>query len=106
MLQFFAFAHLPEALQLISSPFADLAVKLCESLPECEERAFALRKLLEAKDCAVRAAIGQPVASAAMGVLNPNAPGPGSPGFSVTQHGAPLSPGFGVSQTSIDKPPQ
>lgn len=55
MLQFFAYAHLPTHLQEHSKPFGDLAQMLCASLPKNPERTVALRKLLEAKDCAVRA---------------------------------------------------
>jgi len=55
MLQFFAFAHLREDLQAISRPFCDLAMTVVEKLPRNPERTVALRKLLEAKDCAVRA---------------------------------------------------
>lgn len=57
MMQFFTFAHLPEHLQRISKPFADLAYLVVETLPRNPERTVALRKLLEAKDCAVRALI-------------------------------------------------
>jgi len=52
--QFFKYEHLPENLQSISKPFAELAWKL-HILPDNPERTTALRKLLEAKDCAVRA---------------------------------------------------
>lgn len=55
LLQFFAYAHLPENLQAVSRPFGELANKLVTSLPRNPERTVALRKLLEAKDCAVRA---------------------------------------------------
>lgn len=55
MLQFFRFAHLPAHLAAISAPFAELAVRLVTELPPDPERTAALRKLLEAKDCAVRA---------------------------------------------------
>ncbi|WP_315792275.1 hypothetical protein [Bradyrhizobium sp. SZCCHNRI1002] len=55
MLQFFAYAHLPEHLKVISAPFCDMAVDLVRDLPRNPERTMALRKLLEAKDCAVRA---------------------------------------------------
>ena len=55
MLQFFTYSHLPEHLQQISKPFCDLAVNIVETLPMNPERTVALRKLLEAKDCAVRA---------------------------------------------------
>jgi len=55
--QFFAYEHLPEHLQEHSKPFCDLADHLIETLPRNPERTTALRKLLEAKDCAVRAKI-------------------------------------------------
>ena len=55
--QFFIYQHLPERLQAISKPFFDLAHSLIHNLPRNPERTMALRKLLEAKDCAVRAAI-------------------------------------------------
>lgn len=55
MLQFFGYGHLPENLQLISKPFYDLAEALVLILPRSPERTVALRKLLESKDCAVRA---------------------------------------------------
>ena len=57
LMQFFAYQHLPPHLQDVSSPFFDLALTLCISLPRNPERTTALRKLLESKDCAVRAAI-------------------------------------------------
>lgn len=55
--QFFKYDHLPERLQLISKPFADLVESVIMQLPKNPERSTALRKLLEAKDCAVRAAL-------------------------------------------------
>lgn len=55
LLQFFTYSHLPENLQIISKPFGDLATQIVETLPSNPERNMALRKLLEAKDCAVRA---------------------------------------------------
>jgi hypothetical protein len=57
ILRFFAFGHLPEPLQSVSRPFAELANRICLDLPRNAERSVALRKLLEAKDAAVRAAI-------------------------------------------------
>jgi len=57
LLQFFEYSHLPVALQAASQPFHTLAHHLVESLPRNPERTTALRKLLEAKDCAVRASI-------------------------------------------------
>lgn len=55
MLKWFGYAHLPEQLQRISGPFGDLADWMVRTLPQNAERTVALRKLLEAKDCAVRA---------------------------------------------------
>ena len=55
LLQFFAYSHLPAHLQVISKPFGELAEKIVAELPRNPERTVALRKLLEAKDCAVRA---------------------------------------------------
>ena len=55
ILQFFVYAHLPEHLQAVSKPFAEMAHKLVETLPRNPERTVALRKLLEGKDAAVRA---------------------------------------------------
>lgn len=60
IVQFFAFAHLPPRLQAISKPFADLADQIVATLPKNPERTVALRKLLESKDAAVRAAIAKP----------------------------------------------
>jgi len=58
ILQFFSYAHLPEQLQSVSKPFADMATKLM-LLPRNPERTVALRKLLESKDAAVRAFIAK-----------------------------------------------
>lgn len=55
LLQFFAYLHLPDALREVSQPFAELAHGIVAMLPRNPERTVALRKLLEAKDCAVRA---------------------------------------------------
>jgi len=57
ILQFFSFAHLPEKLAAISRPFCHVAFALVATLPRNAERSVALRKLLEAKDAAVRAAL-------------------------------------------------
>ena len=56
--QFFGFAHLPLHLQEISRPFAELAGVIA-TLPRNPERTVAFRKLLEAKDAAVRAKLAQ-----------------------------------------------
>ncbi len=69
LLQFFEYEHLPHPLWMISKPFHDLAhaivkgdnvpesgtVTIGSPIPSNPERTMALRKLLEAKDCAVRA---------------------------------------------------
>lgn len=59
MLQFFQYAHLPPHLQKMSEPFCTLAALIVEVCPANPERTVALRKLLEAKDCAVRAVLYQ-----------------------------------------------
>lgn len=55
ILKFFHYRHLPDMLREVSEPFCDLAFDLVETLPRNAERSVALRKLLEAKDAAVRA---------------------------------------------------
>lgn len=60
MLQWFAFAHLPPHLQAISRTFAEVAIWMATTLPRNPERTAGLRKLVEAKDCAVRAQLFKP----------------------------------------------
>lgn len=55
MLQFFDYDHLPDHLKEVSRPFCATANWIVQNLPANPERTVALRKLLEAKDCAVRA---------------------------------------------------
>ena len=55
IMQFFKWDHLPPHLQDVSKPFAGLANLIVAELPQNPERTVALRKLLEAKDAAVRA---------------------------------------------------
>ena len=57
MLKWFAYLHLPVHLQDVSQPFHFLAAKICDKIKSGPERTVALRKLLEAKDAAVRAAV-------------------------------------------------
>lgn len=57
ILQYFAYGHLPAHLQQVSQPFAELARSMAEQF-EGPELTAGLRKLLEAKDCMVRAALG------------------------------------------------
>ena len=58
ILRFFHYGHLPPALKEISALFCYLAEDIIRTLPRNAERSTALRKLLEAKDCAVRARLG------------------------------------------------
>lgn len=60
-LPFFTYTHLPPHLQAVSKPFAELAHDIARK-HEGPEAAACLRKLLEAKDCAVRAALSAPKA--------------------------------------------
>lgn len=57
IMQYFEYAHLPERLQAVSAPFGELAKRLDADLPDGPEKSAGLRKLLEAKDCMVRAAL-------------------------------------------------
>jgi hypothetical protein len=57
VLKFFAYDHLPAKLQEVSKPFGDLAKQVADRAPENQETTVALRKLLEAKDAAVRATL-------------------------------------------------
>lgn len=56
-IQFFEYAHLPEQLQRISKPISELANMMEDALPDGPEKSAGMRKLLEAKDCFVRANI-------------------------------------------------
>jgi len=58
ILQFFRYGHLPVGpLRIISARICALAEDLDKELPDCAEKSAGLRKLLEAKDCFVRAAL-------------------------------------------------
>jgi hypothetical protein len=59
IMQFFAFDHLAAHLQFVASPFARMAESIVDHIPRNPERTVALRKLLEAKDAAVRAFIAK-----------------------------------------------
>lgn len=58
ILKYFNYDHLPEKLRVVSAPFAALAHQML-MLPDGPEKSAGLRKLLEAKDCAVRAALDE-----------------------------------------------
>lgn len=55
MMQFFNFSHLPVGLREISAECCQLADTMLKNLPHNPELTVGLRKLLEAKDCFVRA---------------------------------------------------
>ena len=57
VLKFFAYSHLPQSLQAVSRECCELAQSMAHSLPQGPELHVGLRKLLEAKDCFVRAAL-------------------------------------------------
>lgn len=57
IMKFFAWEHLPANLQQISMPFGLLALDMVATLQDSAELVAGLRKLLEAKDCMVRAAL-------------------------------------------------
>jgi hypothetical protein len=60
LLRYFEYAHLPERLQAVSRPCGELAQAMVDELPDGPELTTGLRKLLEAKDCFVRAALDKP----------------------------------------------
>ncbi len=58
LMRFFAYDHLPQHLQPISKAFAEVARYVLDNCHECpQQQERALEKLIEAKDCAVRAAV-------------------------------------------------
>lgn len=57
IMKFFKYDHLPEKLRTVSKVFSVLAWDIEDNLPSGPEKSVALRKLLEAKDAAVRAAL-------------------------------------------------
>ncbi len=59
ILQFFQYGHLPPGLQAVSGQCANLAQDMVRFLPDGPELTAGLRKLLEAKDCFVRAALAR-----------------------------------------------
>ena len=61
ILRFFRFEHLPEEQQELSAKFAELAAEIALLNVRDPETTTAIRKLLEAKDAAVRASLNIPV---------------------------------------------
>lgn len=57
IMQYFEYHHLPPYLQEVSRPISELAKAMDDTLPDCAEKSAGLRKLLEAKDCLVRAVL-------------------------------------------------
>lgn len=57
IMKYFEYKHLPERLQAISQPICEAAIHMDKTLPDGPEKSAGLRKLLEAKDCFVRAGI-------------------------------------------------
>lgn len=56
--RWFDFEHLPEGMLKVTSIYChDLAERMVSNLPDDPELVAGLRKLLEAKDCFVRAAL-------------------------------------------------
>ncbi len=55
ILRYFHYSHLPDKLKYVSMIFCHAAREIVDRVPRNAERTVALRKLLEAKDCAVRA---------------------------------------------------
>jgi len=61
IIKFFSYEHLPSMLQDVSKPVCDLAVQMDGLLQDGAEKQAGLRKLLEAKDCFVRAVLEEGV---------------------------------------------
>lgn len=70
IMRHFTFGHLPPHLAAVSMAVASVAKEIDDNLPDCAEKSAGLRKLLEAKDCFVRAAIEahHPAQSQAAGI--------------------------------------
>jgi hypothetical protein len=61
ILNYFEYKHLPPHLQQVSKLYFMLAMTLDASIRESAEKSTMLRKLLESKDCAVRASMPAPL---------------------------------------------
>lgn len=57
IMRYFECDHLPPALRAVSQPVQSLAAEMDATLPDGPEKSAGLRKLLEAKDCFVRASL-------------------------------------------------
>lgn len=58
IMKYFEYEHLPPHLQEVSKEFSWLANRMNDTLSDGPEKSAGLRKLLEAKDCMVRAKLG------------------------------------------------
>lgn len=56
-MRWFSYQHEAPELQAISREFYSLAVFICQTTNPGPEQSAAMRKLLEARDCAIRAAL-------------------------------------------------
>jgi len=57
-LRYFEYEHLPVHLQAVSKPCAELAYAMAKAMGDGPQLALGLQKLIEAKDCFVRNALG------------------------------------------------
>jgi len=57
ILRYFKYEHLTGDLATTSRYFYQLAIQIEEMVPDSAEKSAGLRKLLEAKDCIVRASL-------------------------------------------------
>ena len=60
IIKYFEYEHLPEHLKAVSIPVCHVAKVMDTALPDSAEKTAGLRKMLEAKDCFVRAALDMP----------------------------------------------
>lgn len=58
-IQYFTYEHLKPELQTVSKPISELAHLMEDTLLDGAEKSAGMRKLLEAKDCFVRAALSK-----------------------------------------------
>ncbi len=63
MQEYFNYKHLPADLQKVSAPIGHVAKAFELAMPESAEKSAGMRKLLEAKDCFVRAALNNDTAN-------------------------------------------
>lgn len=59
IMQFFMDDHLPKDMRRITGAVRKLAMDMMSQLPDSEETDAGMRKLLEAKDCFIRAKYGE-----------------------------------------------